>query len=130
MTLFLLAAFTAWTNTARQVVWAEPVRIEAARVVLNCRAGWLRELPLTVFPASERRRLKAALGEYELPARLAELRATFAADLSRAEQRHAGGALTDGELAAKRARVGAAWRHALARARLSPAEIAYWKGRL
>ncbi|MGN0854859.1 MAG: hypothetical protein ACI4R9_04990 [Kiritimatiellia bacterium] len=127
---FLLAAFTAWTNTARQVVWAEPVRIDAARVVLNCRAGGTRELPLTVFPESERRRLRAALGAYELPAPLRELRATFAADLLRAEQRHAGGALTDEEFAAKRARVNAAWRDALARARLTPAEVEYWKGRL
>ena len=128
--ILLVAAFSAWTNTARRVVWAEPVRIDATRVVMNCRAGGMRELPLTVFPAGERRRLRAVLGECELPARLRELRATFAADLVRAEQRHAGGALTDEELAAKRARVDAAWLAALGRARLAADEIAYWKGRL
>ena len=126
----LLAAFTAWTNTARRVVRAEPVRIGAASVVLNCRAGGVRELPLAVFPESERRRLRAALGEHELPVRLRELRATFAADLVRAEQRHAGGALADEAFAAKRARVYAAWRDALDRSRLAPAEVAYWKGHL
>ncbi|MGN0832287.1 MAG: hypothetical protein ACI4RD_01395 [Kiritimatiellia bacterium] len=127
---FLLATFAAWTNTARQVVWAEPVRIGPTSVVLNCRAGGRRELPLTVFPESERRRLKAALGEYELPVRLRELRAVLAADLVRAEQRHTGGVLTDEKFAAKRARVNAAWLAALGRAQLAPAEVEYWKGRL
>lgn len=131
MTTLLLAAWAvAWTNTAGRVVQAVPVRLDGARIVLNCGAAGLRDLPLSAFPKSEQRRMRAALGVYELPAALKPLRAAFAAELTRAEQRHAGGALADEEFRSKCARVKAAWAEALGRSKLGRDEIEFWKGHL
>lgn len=126
----VLAVLAAWTNTANQVVLATPVELRGTRVVMNCRDGGNRTFPLTVFLPSEQRRIKAALGVPELPARLVELRTVFAVELKRAEERHAGGAISDEDFAAKCEKLHAAWQKALTEAKLSPAEIAYWKGRL
>ncbi|MGN0843961.1 MAG: hypothetical protein ACI4QT_01920 [Kiritimatiellia bacterium] len=126
----VLAVFVAWTNTANQVVWATPVELRGSRVVMVCRDGGEREYPLSIFPPREQRRIKGALGVYELPAALAELRSVFAAELKRAIERHDGGAMSDEDFAAKRDKVHAAWQKALGDAKLSPDEIVYWKGRL
>ena len=126
----LLAVLTAWTNTANQVVWATPVELQGAKVVMTSRGGGEREYPLSIFPSGEQQRIKAALGVRELPVALAELRMVFAADLKRAEERHDGGAMSDEDFAAKRDKIHAAWQKALGDAKLSPDEIAYWKGRL
>ena len=88
------------------------------------------ELPLSIFPTDEQRRIKASLGVRELPAALAELRTLFAFELKRATERHAGGAMSDEGFAAKSVKVNLAWQKALSDAKLPPDEIAYWKGRL
>lgn len=125
----LLAIIAAWTNTANRVIVAEPVKLDGAAVVMRV-SGGERKLPLSVFPESEQRRIKAALETYELPAALEELRRTFAADLLRAEQRHAGGVLTDEEFADKAGRIYGGWARALEKSALTPEEREFWKGQI
>lgn len=128
--MILLAAIAAaWTNTANRVIVAEPVKLDGASVVMRVQGGE-RKLPLSVFPAGEQQRIKAALDVHELPAGLGELRQTFAAELLRAEQRHAGGILTDEAFADKAGRIHAGWTRALDKSALKGEEKEYWKGHL
>lgn len=124
-----LALIAAWTNTANRVIVAEPLKLDGAAVVMRVSSGE-RKLPLSVFLPTEQKRIKAALKVYELPAALEELRQTFAAELVRAEQRHAGGVLTDADFADKTGRIHRGWTLALERSALSAEEIEYWKGHL
>lgn len=126
--LMAIAVLSVWTNTAGNVISAAPVRLAGANVVLRDVAGE-KVLPLATFPPSERRRLRLALGVYELPRKAAEVRTILAADLARAEARAKAGRMTDEELAAKRSRTARAWAHELEKAEhgLTTEEINYWK---
>lgn len=128
MTL-LLAIVAAWTNTANRVIVAEPLKLDGAAVVMRS-AGGERKLPMAVFPTSEQKRIKAALEVYELQPELEELRRTFAAELHRAEQRHAGGVLSDEEFTANSGLIYGGWARALEKSALSPEEKEFWKGQL
>lgn len=128
--MILLAAIAAaWTNTANRVIVAEPVKLDGASVVMRVKGGE-RKLPLSVFPAGEQQRIKAALEVHELPAELGELRRTFAAELLRAEQRHAGGVLSDEAFADKAGRIHGGWARALDKSALKSEEKEFWKGHL
>ena len=129
--LLAIAALSVWTNVTGNVISAAPVRIDGRNVVLREGTRELR-LPLTAFPACEQRRLRLALGAYELPQKAAAVRTILAADLARAEARAKAGRMSAEELAAKRTRTAAAWAHELEKDRhgLSPKEIEYWKGKI
>ena len=128
--VLLLAVVGVWTNVAGSVITADPVRIERASEVLKNSEERDRTLPLAVFPSAEQTRLRAALGDYPLSPKLHALRATYASDLARAEQRFAGGVMDEAAFAAKRARVHAAWKSSLVAAKLPLPAIAYWEERL
>lgn len=129
MSLFV-AILTAWTNTASRVILAEPVKLDGASVTLKLESGRERVFPLAVFPENERARLKSSLGERDLPIALEELRKTFAADLLRTEQRHAGGAMTDEEFGDKVNRLYIGWARALGQSALPQEDKDFWKGKL
>ena len=100
-------------------------KMEEERVVTN-------SYPMAAFMASERTRIRRALGEYELPRRAADVRAIFAADIARAEARAKAGRMTAEEFERKRKGIAAAWAHELEKPKhgLTKAEIEYWKGKL
>ena len=127
--ILLVAIVAAWTNTAKRVIVAEPLKLDGASVVMRV-SGRERTIPLAVFPAGEQQRIKAALDVHELPAALEELRQTFAAELLRAEQRHAGGVLSDEAFAAKAGRIHGGWARALDKSALKSEEKEFWKGHL
>lgn len=131
--ILLALMFSAWTNTAGNVIVAAPIRLVGEAVEMR-REGTEASVvcPLSAFPAAERRRLRLALGEGELPKRAADIRVIFAAELARAEARAEAGRLTAEELAAKRANIAAAWVRELRKERhgLTATEIEYWKDRL
>ena len=79
---------------------------------------------------AEQKRIRRALGEYELPRKAAEVRTIFAADLARAEARAKAGRMTPEALAEKRKVIVAAWAHELEKHGLKEEEKRYWKGRL
>ena len=125
-----VAVVSVWTNVAGNVISAAPVRIAGKSVEMVAgEEGKGMRFPLATFPASERRRIRLALGEYELPRRAADIRAIFAADLARAEARAKAGRMTDEELKAKRANITAAWAHELEKPKhgLTKEEIEHWK---
>ena len=125
----LALVLSAWTNTAGRVITAEPVRIAGDRVEM-ARGAVTNSYPLSVFMASEQKRIRRALGEYELPRKAAEVRTVLAADLARAEARAKAGRMTPEALAEKRKVVAGAWAHELEKHGLKEKEIEYWKGRL
>ena len=86
--------------------------------------------PLSVFMVSEQKRIRRALGEYELPRKAAEVRMILAADLARAEARAKAGRMTPEALAEKRKVIAGAWAHELEKHGLNEKEREYWKGRL
>ena len=137
----LALVLSAWTNTAGRVITAEPVRIVGQNVVMERREegrGKREEglrvatnsYPLSVFMAAEQKRIRRALGEYELPRKAAEVRTIFAADLARAEARAKAGRMSPEALAEKRKVIAAAWAHELEKHGLKEEEKRYWKGRL
>lgn len=135
MSLLIAAVLSAWTNTAGHVVSATPVRIVGADVEMERREEVkvvTNRYPMSAFMASERTRIRRALGEYELPRRAADVRAIFAADIARAEARAKAGRMTAEELERKRKGIAAAWAHELEKSKhgLTKAEIEYWKGKL
>ena len=98
------------------------MRDEGLKVVTN-------SYPLSVFMMSEQKRIRRALGEYELPRKAAEVRMILAADLARAEARAKAGRMTPEALAEKRKVIAGAWAHELEKHGLKEEEIEYWKGR-
>ena len=100
-------------------------KMEEVKVVTN-------RYPMAAFMASERTRIRRALGEYELPRRAADVREIFAADIARAEARAKAGRMTAEEFERKRKGIAAAWAHELEKPKhgLTKAEIEYWKGKL
>ena len=139
--VLIAAVVSAWTNAAGRVITAAPVRIDGQKVVMASvkgSGGGMRDegrvvtnsYPLSVFMASEQKRIRRALGEYELPRKAAEVRTVLAADLARAEARAKAGRMTPEALAEKRKVVAGAWAHELEKHGLKEKEIEYWKGRL
>ena len=123
------------------MITAEPVRIVGQKVMMERREegrGMRDEglkvvtnsYPLSVFMMSEQKRIRRALGEYELPRKAAEVRMILAADLARAEARAKAGRMTPEALAEKRKVIAGAWAHELEKHGLKEEEIEYWKGRL
>ena len=130
MTGVLIAAVvSAWTNTAGRVITAEPVRIAGDRVEM-ARGTVTNSYPMGVFMAAEQKRIRRALGEYELPRKAAEVRTVLAAQLARAEARAKAGRMTPEALAEKRKALAGAWAHELEKHGLKEEEREYWKGRL
>ena len=125
----LALVLSAWTNTAGRVITAEPVRIVGQNVVM-ARGTVTNSYPMGVFMAAEQKRIRRALGEYELPRKAAEVRTIFAADLARAEARAKAGRMSPEALAEKRKVIAAAWAHELEKHGLKEEEKRYWKGRL
>lgn len=99
------------------------MRDEGLKVVTN-------SYPLSVFMMSEQKRIRRALGEYELPRKAAEVRMILAADLARAEARAKAGRMTPEALAEKRKVIVGAWAHELEKHGLNEKEREYWKERL
>lgn len=142
MSVLMAAVLSAWTNTAGHMVFAAPVRIVGANVEMERReeARGKRDegrvvtnsYPMAAFMTTEQKRIRRALGEYELPRRAADVRAIFAADIARAEARARAGRMTAEELERKRKGIAAAWAHELEKPKhgLTKAEIEYWKGKL
>lgn len=128
MTL-LFAIIAAWTNAANRVIVAEPLKLDGAAVVMRVKGGE-RKLPMAVFPESEQKRIKAALGIRELTGCLEEQRRIFSLELLRTEQRHAGGAMTDEEFNDKVNRLFAGWAWTLEKSDLSKEDKEFWKGQL
>ena len=79
--------------------------------------------------ATEQKRIRRALGEYELPRKAAEVRTVLAAQLARAEARAKAGRMTPEALAEKRKALAGAWAHELEKHGLNEKEIEYWKNR-
>ena len=127
--IVLAIVLSAWTNTAGRVIPAEPVRIVGQNVVM-ARGSVTNSYPMGVFMVSEQKRIRRALGEYELPRKAAEVRTIFAADLARAEARAKAGRMSPEALAEKRKVIAAAWAHELEKHGLKEEEKRYWKGRL
>ena len=71
MTPLLLAQAMALTNLVGHVVVATPLAIEGDRVVVAT-ASATNRYPLSVFPASEQRRVRERLGLVQPPASAAE----------------------------------------------------------
>ena len=124
----MVAVVSAWTNTAGRVITAEPVRIVGQKVEM-ARGTVTNSYPMAVFMMSEQKRIRRALGEYELPRKAAEVRMILAADLARAEARAKAGRMTPEALAEKRKVIAGAWAHELEKHGLKEEEIEYWKGR-
>ena len=124
----MAAVVSAWTNTAGRVITAEPVRIVGQKVEM-ARGTVTNSYPMAVFMMSEQKRIRRALGEYELPRKAAEVRMVLAADLARAEARAKAGRMTPEALAEKRKVIAGAWAHELEKHGLKEEEIEYWKGR-
>ena len=142
MSVLMAAVLSAWTNTAGHVVFAAPVRIVGANVEMERREeargkrdegrAVTNSYPMAAFMTTEQKRIRRALGEYELPRRAADVRAIFAADIARAEARAKAGRMTAEEFERKRKGIAAAWAHELEKPKhgLTKAEIEYWKGKL
>ena len=126
--IVLALVLSAWTNTAGRVITAEPVRIVGQKVEM-VRGTVTNSYPMAVFMMSEQKRIRRALGEYELPRKAAEVRMILAADLARAEARAKAGRMTPEALAEKRKVIAGAWAHELEKHGLKEEEIEYWKGR-
>ena len=127
--VLIAAVVSAWTTTAGRVITAEPVRIVGQKVEM-ARGTVTNSYPMGVFMATEQKRIRRALGEYELPRKAAEVRTIFAADLARAEARAKAGRMSPEALAEKRKVIAAAWAHELEKHGLNEKEIEYWNGRL
>ena len=111
------------------MITAEPVRIDGQNVVM-ARGTVTNSYPMGVFMAAEQKRIRRALGEYELPRKAAEVRTVLAAQLARAEARAKAGRMTPEALAEKRKALAGAWAHELEKHGLKEEEREYWKGRL
>jgi len=94
----LFAEPGAYTNVAGKVIWAEPVTIT-------------NTYNLSIFPPSEQRRIKAALGIYEPPPELKGLWEEISAQRRRAEARAKAGKMTPEELEEYNRNLDAAWEH-------------------
>ena len=93
MTL-LLAASLVVTNLAGNAVSVDPAKLV---------------YPMSIFPASEQARIRAARGEKAKPTPKAKrIDDIYDRELKRAEARHQSGRMTDEELAKKRAAIAAA----------------------
>ena len=108
MTNAVIAAVACWTNVAGHVLAATPLSVADGKAVFEVPAAHgaaaTNAYPLSVFPASEQTRIRAALGLQEPPADAAEAnRRAFAA---REEERIAAmerdGLLTADEAAKRR----------------------------
>lgn len=124
-----LPAVGVYTNLAGRTISADPVRLDGAKVVFAVAPKGEREIPLSVFPASERTRIRSALGIREVPSSLRSVAAELAAQVRRAEVRAAAGRMTSEKLAAQRGAFAAAWRHSVGRAALSDEEKSFWVSR-
>ena len=127
--VLIAVVVSAWTNTAGRVITAEPVRIDGQKVMM-ARGAVTNAYPLAAFMASEQKRIRRALGEFELPRKAAEVRTIFAADLARAEARTKAGRMTSEALAEKRKVIAGAWAHELEKHGLTEEERRYWRERL
>lgn len=119
----LIAACVAYTNVAGKVIMAEPVRLDGDKVQVVVHSRGFREngavrstattntYSLSLFPPSERKRIKAALGICELPPKLRGLWEEIAAQRRRAEARAKAGKMTSEELAEYNRNLDAAWEH-------------------
>ena len=139
MSVLIAAVLSAWTNTAGHVVFAAPVRIVGANVEMERREeargkrdegrAVTNSYPMAAFMTTEQKRIRRALGEYELPRKAAEVRTVLAAQLARAEARAKAGRMTPEALAEKRRALAGAWAHELEKHGLNEKEIEYWKNR-
>jgi len=134
---FVLAARAAeaYTNLAGKVIAATPVEVKGDRVVFEFpgegRALWRptrrSALPMSVFPSSEQKRIKAAAGVREMPGELKGLAAEIASQRARYEARARAGKLSQEKLAENLEMLAGGWRHAVGESNLSADEKAYWK---
>jgi len=108
----LVASCLAYTNVAGKVIWAEPVKLEGDKVQLvQVSTTTTNTYNLSLFPQSEQRRIKAALGIYEPPSELKGLWEEISAQRRRAEARAKAGKMTPEELEEYNRNLDAAWEH-------------------
>jgi len=126
---FVLAARAGetYTNLAGKVIAAMPVKVDRQTVTFDCGAAGVRALPLRIFPASEQRRIKAAVGVREMPGELKGLAVEIKAQRARYEARAKAGRLSEEKLAENLEMLNGSWRHAVEESNLSAEEKDYWK---
>lgn len=131
--MIAVSAVSAWTNLAGNAISAVPVRISPAGTVqFEFAGGESRDLPLSVFPASERRRILVRLRRPELPSRLHEVRRRICGELRIQAARHAAGLLKDEAFFSKKSALKESWAYILSKPEygLNADEISYWKERI
>jgi len=128
---FVLSATAgeAYTNLAGRAIVATPVKVENGQVTFDCGADGVRALPMNVFPLSEQVRIRAAVGQREMPGELRALAAEIASQRKRAEARTKAGRMTPEKLAEYRENLSAGWCHAVDETKLTEEEKSYWRNR-
>jgi len=126
---FVLSATAgvSYTNLAGKVIAATPVKVEENRVTFSRKASDKQTIPLSVFPPSEQKRIKAAVGVREMPGALVGLAAEIRAQRVRYEARAKAGKLSEERYAENVEMLAGSWRHAVEETDLSTEEKTYWK---
>jgi len=119
----------AYTNLAGKVISATPVKVEGQAITFDCGADGVRALPLGIFPASEQKRIKAAVGLREMPGELKGLAAEIRSQRARYEARAKAGKLSQEKLAENLEMLNGSWAHAVEASELQLEEKSYWKGK-
>jgi len=84
---------------------------------------------MSIFPSSEQKRIKAAVGVREMPGELKGLAAEITSQRVRYEARAKAGKLSQEKLAENLEMLAGGWRHTVEESELPPEEKSYWKGK-